>query len=134
MNHSNRLTWAFFVTSSIALFNSHFRSKGIGIPGIAESSSASSLLPAFSSSFSSAYYDPSLTTSNDTIHGCQCLVLIGTGVESFGRNAQAISVKSEAGAAISFIIQGQLLGNIVGLDRSLWPMRIDGLTALFPDV
>lgn len=78
-------------------------------------------------------------TNEGIIYGC--LVLIGTGVGSFGQNAfavaQAICLKSEAEAAISFIMQGQLLGIIVGLAiaGSIFVTNaIEGLTALFSGV
>lgn len=79
------------------------------------------------------------TTSDSLIYGC--LILIGTGVGSFGQNAfavaQAICLKTEAEAAISFIMQGQLLGIIVGLAIAgsiFITHAIEGLSVLLPDV
>lgn len=79
------------------------------------------------------------TTSDAAIY-CY-LVLIGTGTGGFAQigfaTAQAISPKSETEAAISFIMQGQLLGVVIGLTiaGSLFITKsIEGLSALFPGI
>jgi len=57
------------------------------------------------------------TTSDASIYGY--LILIGTGTGSFVNLgfsvAQAISLKVETESAISFVMQGQLLGIVIGL-------------------
>lgn len=79
------------------------------------------------------------TTGEGPIYGY--LVLIGTGTGMFVQQpfavAQAISPKIEAEAAISFIMQGQLLGIIVGLTIAgsiFITHATEGLAALLPDV
>lgn len=79
------------------------------------------------------------TTADGPIYGY--LVLIGTGTGGFVMQgfavAQAISPKIETEAAISFVMQGQLLGIIIGLAiaGSLFITRAtEGLVALLPGV
>jgi predicted MFS family arabinose efflux permease len=87
----------------------------------------------------SLLYTITPTTSQAKIYGY--LVIIGTGTGSyvnFGFSvAQAISLKSETEAAISFIMQGQLLGIVIGLAIAgsvFITHAIAGLTELFPGV
>lgn len=79
------------------------------------------------------------TTSQANIYGY--LVLIGTGVGCFVNLgfsvAQAISPKVETEAAISFVMEGQLLGIVVGLAIAgsvFITHATDELSALFPNV
>ena len=79
------------------------------------------------------------TTSDAAIY-CY-LVLIGAGTGSFAQIgfavAQAISPKTETEAAISFVMQGQLLGVVVGLTiagSAFITRAIEGLTALLPGI
>ena len=79
------------------------------------------------------------TTSDANIYGY--LILIGTGTGSFVQQgfavAQAISPKVEAEAAISFVMQGQLLGIVIGLTiaGSVFITRSTaGLAELLPNV
>jgi hypothetical protein len=79
------------------------------------------------------------TTSEANIYGY--LIIIGTGVGSyvnFGFSvAQAISLKSETEAAISFIMEGQLLGIVVGLAIAgsvFITHALAGLSELLPGV
>ena len=78
-------------------------------------------------------------TSDGKIYGY--LILIGTGTGSFVQQgfavAQAISPKIETEAAISFVMQGQLLGIVIGLTiaGSVFITRAtEGLIALLPNV
>lgn len=84
-------------------------------------------------------YTVTSTTADGPIYGY--LVLIGTGTGLFVQTsyaiAQAISLKIETEAAISFVMQGQLLGLIIGLSIAgsiFITHAIEGLTALLPDV
>lgn len=79
------------------------------------------------------------TTSDIAIY-CY-LILIGAGTGGFAQigfaTAQAISPKTETEAAISFIMQGQLLGVVIGLTiaGSLFITHsIEGLSALIPNI
>ena len=79
------------------------------------------------------------TTGDAAIYGY--LILIGLGTGSFVQLgfavAQAINLKIETEAAISFVMQGQLLGIVVGLTiaGSVFITRAtEGLAQLFPDL
>lgn len=79
------------------------------------------------------------TTNDGAIYGY--LILIGTGTGSFVQLgfalAQAITPKIETEAAISFIMQGQLFGIVVGLSIAgsvFITHATDGLSALLPNV
>jgi hypothetical protein len=79
------------------------------------------------------------TTSDGAIYGYLVLIGLGTGffVQTSYAIAQAISLKIETEAAISFIMQGQLLGLIVGLTIAgsvFITHATKGLAALLPDV
>lgn len=78
-------------------------------------------------------------TSNGVVYGY--LIIIGAGLGAFVQMgfaiAQAISPKTDTEASISFIMQGQTLGIIVGLAiaGSVFLNRAtEGLAALFPDL
>lgn len=79
------------------------------------------------------------TTGDGPIYGY--LILIGTGTGGFVMQgfavAQAISPKIEAEAAISFVMQGQLLGIIIGLAIAgsiFITHATEGLAALLPNI
>lgn len=79
------------------------------------------------------------TTGDGAIYGF--LILIGSGTGMFVQEgfavAQAISPKVETEAAISFVMQGQLLGVIISLAIAgsiFITNAIQGLSAIFPNV
>jgi hypothetical protein len=79
------------------------------------------------------------TTSDSAIYGFLVLIGSGTGmcVQLGFAVAQAISPKFESEAAISFVMQGQLLGLIITLAIAgsvFITDAIKGLTAIFPNV
>jgi hypothetical protein len=79
------------------------------------------------------------TTSDGAIYGYLVLIGAGTGlfVQTSYAIAQAISPKIETEAAISFVMQGQLLGLIVGLAIAgsiFITHATEGLAAILPNV
>lgn len=79
------------------------------------------------------------TTSDAAIYGYLSLIGLGTGsfVQLAFAVAQAINLKIETEAAISFIMQGQLLGIVVGLTIAgsvFITHATEGLAALFPNL
>jgi len=78
-------------------------------------------------------------TSQSAIYGYLALIGLGTGsyVNLGFSVAQAINLKSEVSAAISFVMQGQLLGLVIGLAiaGSVFLTHVtEDLTALFPNL
>jgi len=78
-------------------------------------------------------------TSDSAIYGYLSLVGLGTGsyVQLGFAVAQAINPKSETSAAISFVMQGQLFGLVIGLAiaGSVFVTHVtDDLIALFPSL
>jgi predicted phage tail protein len=78
-----------------------------------------------------------VTTSVSAIYGYLAIIGLGTGcfVNAGFSVAQAINPKSESSAAISFVMQGQLLGLVIGLAiaGSVFLTHVtEDLIALFP--